>query len=160
MGIFLTIGLETQHTGSEEKNKLALKVLKYVTYNLRVDEWQESLSGQVRKLEGHHITLRIVLRFFRQKNIQEGNLKSLFRYKKKDDKLVIDQMIIIDDYIGLPEDEMRVKMCDEIFEYAEGILIKYKDRFQDFDAITFIPLFKERIEKIKANELVLVESNW
>ena len=162
MGIFLTIGFEARYAGTEEKNKLTLKVLDYINYNLRAEEWQESVSGQLRNLEIQysHITISITLRLFDIKDIEEGKLKSFARYKKKEDKLVIDQMLIINEYSDLPEDEMRIKMCDEIFEYVKEILIKYKDRFQDFDAISFIPLLKERIEKIKANELVIVASNW
>ncbi len=54
--------------------------------------------------------------------------------------------------IDLSEDEVRAKMCDDIFNYLEMNLIKYKDRFQDFDAIGFIPLLKERIDGIKRKQ--------
>ena len=33
------------------------------------------------------------------------------------------------------------------------MLKKYKDRFQDFDAMAFIPLFKTQMDRIKNNEL-------
>ena len=154
MGIFLTTTYEARYAGTEEKNKLKKKVISYITHNLYDHEWQDSISEQIRKLEKqyHHITFRIVLRLFDVKDIEEGNLKSYARYKKKEDKLVIDQMLVLNDYADLSEDEMRIKMCDEVFEYAEKMLLKYKDRFKDFDVIKFIPLLKERIEDIKAHK--------
>ena len=160
MGTFFKTTYEARWAGNKEKTDLTQKVIGYIAHNLRIMPWQESISSQLRKIDGHHTNLYLVLRLFDIKDIEEGKLKSFARYKKKEDKLVIDQMLIINEYSDLPEDEMRIKMCDEIFEYVKEILIKYKDRFQDFDAITFIPLLKERIEKIKANELVIVASNW
>lgn len=160
MGTFLKVTFEARYAGSEEKNQKKSKVVRYIADNLRDMIWQESISSQLRKVDGHHTNLYLVLRLFDIKDIEEGKLKSFARYKKKEDKLVVDQMLIINEYSDLPEDEMRIKMCDEIFEYVKEILIKYKDRFQDFDVIAFIPLLKERIEKIKANELVIVASNW
>ncbi|MDO6855346.1 hypothetical protein Q4599_17370 [Cellulophaga lytica] len=160
MGTFLKVTFEARYAGSEEKNQKKSKVIRYIADNLRDMPWQESISSQLRKVDGHHTNLYLVLRLFDIKDIEEGKLKSFARYKKKEDKLVVDQMLIINEYSDLPEDEMRIKMCDEIFEYVKEILIKYKDRFQDFDVIAFIPLLKERIEKIKTNELVIVASNW
>ncbi|QWX84246.1 hypothetical protein H0I23_00925 [Cellulophaga sp. HaHaR_3_176] len=153
MGTFLTMSFEARWAGNKEKTNLTQKVIGYIADNLRDMVWQESISNQLCKVDGHHTNLRIVLRLFDIKDIEEGKLKSLARYKKKDDKLVIDQMLVINKYSDLPENEMRIKMCDEIVEYVEQILIKYKDRFQDFNAIAFIPLFKERMEEIKEYKL-------
>lgn len=58
-------------------------------------------------------------------------------------------MFTIEEYIDFPEDEMRKKLCDDIFDYISMMLRKYKDRFHDFDAMAFIPLLKERISQIK-----------
>ncbi|MDO6855380.1 hypothetical protein Q4599_17560, partial [Cellulophaga lytica] len=121
MGIFLQTSCEVRNAGSETKNKLIIKVIDYINRNLRNNEWQESIAGQLRKLEEQysHKTLFIILRLFDIKDISEGKLKSFARYKKKDDKLVIDQMLVLNEYSDLPEDEMRIKMCDEIFEYVK-----------------------------------------
>ena len=149
MGTFLKSTIEARWAGNKEKTNLTQKVVEYIADGLRDMSWQESISNQLRKSDGHHTNLYIVLRLFDIKDIEEGKLKSFARYKKKDEKLVIDQMLVLNEYSNLPEDEMRIKMSDEIFEYVEKILIKYKNRFQDFDAITFIPMLKERIEEIK-----------
>jgi hypothetical protein len=62
-------------------------------------------------------------------------------------------MLVLNDYADLPEDDMRKKICDDVFDYLKEISEKYKGRFQDFDAIAFIPLLKERIEEIKDYKL-------
>jgi len=153
MGTFLKVTFEARYAGSEEKNKKKSKVVRYIADNLRDMTWQELISNQLRNLEGHHTSLYIILRLFDIKDIEEGKLKSFARYKKKDDKLVIDQMLVLNKYADLPEDEMRKRLCDDVFAYLKEILKKYKDRFQDFDAIAFISLLEERINEIKENKL-------
>jgi hypothetical protein len=149
MGTFLRITSETRFAGTYIKNRLINRVVDYITDYLGDDSWQDSISNQLRNIVGHLITLDIILRFFDIKNIEEGKLKSYARYIKKEDKLDIDQMLVINEYADLPEDEMRKKICDDVFDYLKGIITKYKDRFLDFDALAFIPLLKDRIEKIK-----------
>lgn len=155
MGIFSQTTYEARYAGTKAKNNLKRKVIDYIIDNLNDGEWQESIAGQLREMEEQysHLTLSIILRLFHLKDIEEGKLKSLTRYKKKDDKLVIDQMFVLDNLVDLSEDEMRIKLCDELFEFAEKVLTKYKNKFEDFDAIAFIPMLKDRIEKIKAKEL-------
>ena len=62
-------------------------------------------------------------------------------------------MFALDDYLNLTEDEIRQKLCNDICSYVCEMLKKYKDRFQDFDAMVFIPLFKMQMDRIKNNEL-------
>jgi hypothetical protein len=138
-----------RYAGTKSKSEATQKVVGYLADNLRDMAWQESIFHQLRKVERHHTTLSIILRLFDIKDIEEGKLKSYARYKQKEDKLVIDQMLVLNKYADLQEDEMRRKICDDVFDYLKEILEKYKGRFQDFDAITFIPLLKERIEEIK-----------
>lgn len=153
MGLFLSLTYELRYAGTELKSKLMQKVVRYIADNIRNMIWQESISNQLRKVEIHHITLSITLRLFHQEDIESGKLKSYARYKKANDELIIDQMLILDKYVDLPEDEMRKKLCDDIFDYLKEMLKKYKDRFLDFDSIAFISLLKEIIEKTKENEL-------
>jgi hypothetical protein len=153
MGLFLQLNYELRYAGTKSKNEVTQKVVGYVADNLRGMAWQESISNQLRKEERHHITLGVILRLFDAKDIEKGKLKSYARYKQKEDKLVIDQMLVLNEYVDLQEDEMRKKLCDDIFGYLKEMLIKYKDRFQDFDAIAFIRLLKERIEEIKDYKL-------
>lgn len=149
MGIFLSITSESRYAGSFEANVKQSKVIGYISNNLQDMAWQESISNQVQKTDKNHISLGIILRLFHRENIEKGKLKSYARYIKKDDKLIIDQMLVLDEYIELSEDEMRNQLCDTVSNYLEDMLIKYKGRFQNLDSITFIPLLKERIARIK-----------
>ena len=153
MGLFLGLSYELRYTGTIEKSDMLQKVVRYIADNLRDLVWQDLISNRLCKVERHHKTIFIVLRLFDIKDIEEGNLKSYARYKKADDKLVIDQMLILNEYADLLEDEMKKKPCDDIFDYLKEILKKYKDRFLDFDSIAFLPLLEERFKKTKENKL-------
>jgi hypothetical protein len=152
MGSFLNIVYESRYAGSFEANVKQNKVVGYISDNLQDIAWQESISDQLQKIDKHHTSLSIFLRLFDIKDIEEGKLKSYARYKQKEDKLIIDQMLVLNEYVNFQEDEMRNKLCNDIFIYLKEMLIKYKDRFQNFEAIPFIPLLKERIERIKNQE--------
>ena len=156
MGLFLRITYQSQGGRTVEKAFINRKVLGYIIDGLNDGDWQDSISI---KLTTHdpqysHIAIGAILRFFLSENIEGGNLKSFYRYLKKDDKLIIDQMLTIDIYDDLSEDETRKELCDDIFLYFKEVILKYKDRFLDFDAVTFIPLLEERFEDIKNGKLV------
>lgn len=152
MGIFLEITYESRYAGNFENNVKQIKVARYIIDNLNNMIWQESISNQLQKIDRHHISLSIILRLFDIKDIEKGKLKSYARYMRKKDELEIDQMLVLNKYVNLSEDEMRNELCNDIFIYLKELLIKYKDHFQDFDSVTFIPLLENRIEKIKNNE--------
>lgn len=63
-------------------------------------------------------------------------------------------MLTIDKYDDLSEDETRKALCDDIFLYFKEVILKYKDRFLDFDAVAFIPLLEERFGDIKNGKLI------
>lgn len=153
MGIFLRITFEARYAGTKEKNEKKSKVVKYITDHIHDYGWQESIVNKLRKTREDHITLSIILRFFNAEDIEKSKLKSYARYMKKQDQLVIDQMLVLNEYTDLSEDNMRKKICDDIFSYLREILEKYKKRFEDFDSIAFIPLLKDRIEEIKDYKL-------
>lgn len=152
MGTFLKITFEARYAGSFDANIKQLKVIGYIMENLQNMAWQESISHQVQKIDKHHKSLSIILRLFHRENIEKGKLKSYARYFQKEDQLKIDQMLVLDEYINLPEDEMRRQLCDDVSKYVEEMMIKYKERFQNIDSIAFIPLFRERIKRIKNQE--------
>lgn len=153
MGTFLSITYELHFVETESKRKAIKRVVNYITDNLGDMIWQESISNQLRREERHHSTLFIVLRLFHKEEVEEGKLKSYARYKKKDDELIIDQMFVLSDYTDLAEDEMREKLCNDIYDYVSKMLEKYRKRFLDFDTMAFIPLLKEKMEQTKRNEL-------
>ncbi|SHF61622.1 hypothetical protein [Chryseobacterium sp. OV279] len=151
MGIFLKITYDSQGGKTKEKAIINQNILDNILNSLNDYAWQDSISSKLTSLDPKysHIALGTILRFFHLKNIEIGNLKSFARYAKKDDKLIIDQILIIDKYEDLSEDETRKALCDDVFLYFKEIILKYKDHFQDFDAVSFIPLLEERFKKIK-----------
>lgn len=152
MGVFLAITYDLRWGGSFEANVKQDKVVNYIVTNLGDMIWQEEISNQVQRIDKHHISLAIVLRLFRREDIEKSSLKSYARYIQKKDILNIDQMLALDEYIELSENEMRCQLCDTVFNRLEEILIKYKERFQNFDSIALIPLLRERISRIKNRE--------
>lgn len=155
MGIFLQITYQSQGGKTAEKAFINQKVLDYIIDSLNDYPWQESISSRLTTLDQKysHIAIGAILRFFLLKNIEIGNLKSFARYIKKDDKLIIDQMLVIDKYENLSEDETRETLCNDIFLYFKEIILKYQNRFLDFDVVLFIPLLEERFEEIKDGKL-------
>lgn len=155
MGIFLQITYQSQGGHTAEKAVINQKILDYIIDGLNDWSWQESISCELTTLNPQysHIVLGTILRLFHLKNIETGNLKSFARYIKKDDKLIIDQMLVIDEYESLSEDETRKALCNDIFLYFKDTILKYKDRFLDFNAVAFIPLLETRFNEIKNENL-------
>ncbi|MSS51141.1 hypothetical protein FYJ30_23480 [Bacteroides vulgatus] len=156
MGLFLRITYQSQGGRTVEKAFINRKVLSYIIDGLNDGNWQDSISIKLTTLDPQysHIAIDAILRFFLSENIEGGNLKSFYRYLKKDDKLIIDQMLTIDKYDDLSEDETRKALCDDIFLYFKDVILKYKDRFLDFNAVAFIPLLEERFGDIKNGKLI------
>lgn len=156
MGLFLRITYQSQGGRTPEKAFINRKVLSYIIDGLNDENWQDSVSIKLTTLDPQysHIAIDAILRFFLSENIEGGNLKSFYRYLKKDDKLIIDQMLTIDKYDDLSEDETRKALCDDIFLYFKDVILKYKDRFLDFNAVAFIPLLEERFGDIKNGKLI------
>lgn len=155
MGIFFKITCESQGAKTVEKAFINNSVLDYILNSLNDYTWQDQISSKLRTLNPQysHITLGTILRLFLLNNIEAGNLKSFSRYIKKDDKLVIDQILVADKYESLSEDETRQAICDEVYNYFEEVILKNKAKFQDFDAATFVPLLKKRFQDIKEKKM-------
>lgn len=151
MGIFLKITYDSQGGKTAEKAIINQNILDNILNSFNDYAWQDSISSKLTTLDPKysHIALGTILRLFHLKNIEAGNLKSFARYVKKDDKLIIDQMLVIDKYEDLSENETRQAFCNDILQYFKEVILKYKGHFQDFDAVSFIPLLEERFEKIK-----------
>ena len=156
MGLFLRITFQSQGGRTPEKAFKNQKILDYIIDGLNDFDWQESNSAKLTTLDPQysHIAIDAILRFFLSENIEGGNLKSFYRYLKKNDKLIIYQMLTIYKYDDLSEDETRKALCDDIFLYFKEVILKYKDRFLDFDAVAFIPLLEERFGDIKNGKLI------
>jgi hypothetical protein len=147
MGIFLKITYDSQGGQTVAKAIINQNILDSILNSLNDYVWQDSISGKLTTLDPKysHIVLGTILRFYHLKNIKTGNLRSFARYLKKDNKLIIDQILMIDKYDGLSADETRKALCDDIFVHFKHIILKYKNHFQDFDAVSFIPLLEERL---------------
>ena len=150
---FISATNELHFVAVELQRQIIKRVANYIIDNFNDWTWQNSINDKLRKAENHNTALLVVLRLFHQSEIEKGKLKSYARYIKAKEKLVIDQMFALDDYLNLTEDEIRQKLCTDICNYVCEMLKKYKDRFQDFDAMAFIPLFKTQMDRIKNNEL-------
>lgn len=155
MGRFIGATYELHYIEIKSKKEILKKIVDDIINSLNDMIWQDSISHQLCKEGCDHRNkiIFVVLRLFHQKEIEEGKLKSIARYKKANDKLVIDQMLILSDYSDLPENEMRRKLCDDIFLYLKETILKYHNRFLDFDAMAFIPLLKEKFEEIKNSKI-------
>ena len=92
MGLFLRITYQSQGGRTPEKAFINRKVLSYIIDGLNDENWQDSISIKLTTLDPQysHIAIDAILRFFLSENIEGGNLKSFYRYLKKDDKLIID----------------------------------------------------------------------
>ncbi len=151
MGIFLKITYDSQGGKTAEKATVNQGILDDVLDSLNDYAWQDRIAPQLRNLDARfsHITLGLILRFYHKVNVEEGRLRSLARYIKKDDKLLVDQILVVDEYEHLSEGETRTQLCDDIVSHLEQTLMKYRDRFQDFDADAFIPLLRDRFDEIE-----------
>lgn len=125
----MAITYDLRWAGSFEANEKQKKVVNYISANLGDMIWQEEISNQVQRIDKNHISLAIVFRLFRREDIEKSSLKSYARYIQKKDILNIDQILALDEYIELSEDEMRHQLCDTYFNCLEEILIKYKREF-------------------------------
>ena len=106
MAVFLKILCEQHYPGTQLKLELLNRVVDYFMDNLQDTIWQNSISNKLCKEGSNHNALLIVLRLFYESEIVEGNLKSYARYIKQKERLVIDQMLILDNFLKLSEDEM------------------------------------------------------
>ncbi|QKT10906.1 hypothetical protein [Rhodococcus sp. W8901] len=151
MGIFLKITYDSQGGKTAEKATTNQDILDDILNSLNDYAWQDRIASQLRNLDAQfsHIALGLILRFYHKTNVEKGNLRSLVRYIKKDDKLLVDQMLVVDEYEDLSEGETRTQLCADIVSHLEQVLMRYRDRFQDFDAVAFIPLLRARFEEIK-----------
>lgn len=120
MAVFLKILCEQHYPGTQLKLELLNRVVDYFMDNLQDTIWQNSISNKLCKEESNHNALLIVLRLFYESEIVEGNLKSYARYIKQKERLVIDQMLILDNFLKLSEDEMIDNLCDEVWLYVES----------------------------------------
>lgn len=158
MGNFFRTVYESQGGRTPDTADKNQKTLAYVLDGLTDYDWQNSIVSQLNNVDIQYsqVSILCAFRLFLPENIQLGNLKSYYRYIKKDEELEIDQMLDIDNYETLSADDTRIALCDDIFEYISPIILKYKDRFLDFNAVAFIPLLKERFEFIKEGKYVSV----
>ena len=119
MGVFLVITYDSRWPGSFEANEKQNKVVNYISANLGDMIWQEEISNQVQRIDKNHISLAVVFRLFRREDIEKSGLKSYARYIQKKDILNIDQILALEEYIELSEDEMRHQLCDVFFNCLE-----------------------------------------
>ncbi len=155
MGSFLSITSDTHYAKDIENVIKLAKVEHYITKYINDMKWQESISAQLREIDSYHVSVSVILRLFRRDIIKDSNLKSITRYYKAKQRLRIDQMLDLDAYLDLPENEIRKRLCDDIFSYLEEMLKKYQKLLHNnLDVTILLPLLRERIEAIKNEEFL------
>lgn len=159
MGVFLFSTYELDSTGTSNQDKVFRKILDYIIHNLNDVDWQESVSNKTKKDTTSQRIIKIYLRFFNKKRIEESGLNSYAKYSNKKECLIIDPIFSIEEYANLEEHEMRKKISNHIFYYLQRVITKYKDRFKDFDATLFVGLLNDRFEDIKSDSLPYSGSN-
>lgn len=144
--IFLTL---TYQLGFSENYSL-YKNISYINDCLGDFVWQKNISQKfIVSEKGYDIFISVCWRFFNKEGL---NLKSYAKFKSNQE-LVIDPIFLIEKYKYLPEEEMRKKLCDDIFEIFTNYLIKYKKRFVDFNVDKFLPILQERLTQVKKCEI-------
>ena len=147
--VFLISRFQLEHTSSKKEE--IFNVISDISHTLGDHNWQNSISKHFinnidadRNVYRPHIA--IYFRLFLQENL---TLKTYTKFSKQKEELIIDPIIIIDDYMNYNEEVIREKMADEVFSIFEYYLIKYEKHFKDFDVTNFLPFLKERITLIK-----------
>ena len=149
MGTFFSCSFDRNYAKDFQNNVIQGKVIQYITHNIDDVKWQETISSQVQEIDKHHRSFFFVVRLYRKDRIDQYKYKSKARFIKTDQRLSIDVMLDLDNYLDLPEDTIRHMMCDDIFGYVDAMLIKYQKRLYNLNIEAFMPLFKQRILDIK-----------
>lgn len=144
--IFLNIGSQLAY--SERKCKIFYKNKSYIEDCLSDYEWQKSISEHFITVSNgvYNIFISLYFRFFDKR---ASDLKSYAKFKTKEERLIMDMVFFIENYEVYDEDDMRIKLCEDILSFVDGSLKKYNKRFLNFDSEKFLPFFVERIENIK-----------
>lgn len=109
-------------------------------------EWQYSVNSILRKNTECQQAIFIVMRLLHAKDIEEHKIKSYYRYDKIKNRLAIDIVFPLEDYVNLPEREITKCISRELYDYMAFVLPKYEKRLIDFDVNKFLPILKERID--------------
>ena len=150
--IFLITRFQLEYSTKKEE---IFNVISYISHSLGDYNWQNSISKHfISSIDSdknvYRVYIAIYFRLFFQENL---NLKTYVKFSKQKEELIIDPIIIIDDYINYDECTMREKMADTVYSNFEHYLFKYKKHYNNFDAIKFLPFLKERIELIKTKSI-------
>lgn len=144
--IFLTV---TYQLGFSE-NRNIYKNISYINDCLGDFNWQKKVSEEFLVSEkGYDIFISTCWRLLSKEGL---TLRSYAKFKSSQE-LIIDPIFLIDDYENLLEEEMRIKLCDDIFCVFQNYLIKYKKRFIGFDVDKFLPILQSRFSEIKKCEI-------
>lgn len=152
MGIFLKITSQSEGGASAHEAEKNQRILDEILAGLLDYHWQDGIAPRLRTRDNRysHIAISIFLRLFTPESVEVNNHRSSARYFARDDRLVIDQVLVTADYAALTVDETRRLMSLQVREQIEAMLQKYRTRYQDFDAEAFIPMLRSRFDDIEA----------
>lgn len=78
---------------------------------------------------------------------------------KKEGCLIIDPIFSLEDYSSLKDKELSAKMYNDIFQYLELSIKKYKTKFDDFSFHTFFDCLQLRVNDIRQGHFTQHEND-
>ena len=115
--VFLISRFQLEHTSAKKEE--IFNVISDISHTLGDHNWQNSISKHfINNIDADRNVYRpyiaIYFRLFLQENL---TLKTYTKFSKQKEELIIDPIIIIDDYMNYNEEVIRDKMADEVFFY-------------------------------------------
>ncbi len=144
--MFISLTAEIRWGGTKELTDKLVRSEGFIGSFLNDPEWQYSVNSIFRKNTENHRAIFIVLRLLHAKDIEDHNIKSYYRYNKQKNRLAIDIVFPLEDYVNLPERDITKLISRELYDYMAFVLPKYEKRLIDFDVNKFLPILKERID--------------
>ncbi len=146
--MFISLTAEIRWGGTKELTDKLVRSEGFIGSFLNDPEWQYSVNSIFRKTTENHRAIFIVLRLLHAKDIENHNIKSYYRYNKQKNRLAIDIVFPLEDYVNLPERDITKLISRELYDYMAFVLPKYEKRLIDFDVNKFLPILKERIDSL------------
>ena len=159
MSVFLFSTYELDSSGAHSTDLRIGKVLDNIVDNLNDLYWQETIVKQIGYDKRKGRKIKLYLRVFRKNRIAENEMKSYCRFMKKEGCLIIDPIFSLEDYSSLKDKELSAKMYNDIFQYLELSIKRYKTKFDDFSFHTFFDCLQLRVNDIRQGHFTQHEND-
>lgn len=143
--MFIGITSDTRWGGSKELNDKLVHSINFISDFINDSEWQSSINYILRKESENQLVVAVCVRLFNASVIDKNKISSYYRYDKQKNRLGIDMVFPLEDYVNLPQREIIERLSNDIFNYLSIVLPKYEKHLIDFDIKKFLPVLNERI---------------